>query len=87
MPLAYLRVASISNGNQGGGDKLQGLRSTVGHDTVNSSAIRHQAGGDRRNWFFLVNQLGGGIGQRGKYMNSLAGGVRGGKNGPGPWGN
>ena len=47
-------------GNQGGGDKLQGLVGTTNRPVVFSSYVRTRAdGGDSRNWVFCVNQLGG----------------------------
>ena len=51
-------------GNQGGGDKLQGLVSTTNRPVVFSSYVRTRAdGGDSRNWVFCTNQLGG-VGRR-----------------------
>ena len=51
-------------GNQGGGDKLQGLVSTTNRPVVFSSYLRTRAdGGDSRNWVFCMNQLGG-VGRR-----------------------
>ena len=83
----HLRKATISNQQQGGGNKLQGLRSTVGHKTTNANAIRNHAGGDKRNYFFLINQMAGGVGRKSGIAASSADGLNGlSQPGLGPWG-
>tara|TARA_X000001036_G_C20196716_1_gene609811 strand:- start:46 stop:315 length:270 start_codon:yes stop_codon:yes gene_type:complete len=89
MPFSYRKLSNGRrvNQNQGGGDKLQGLGPTGNMSSWTSRAVRQSAGGERRNWFFNVNQLAGGVGKM--YSNNYwdADGARGVKNGPGPWGN
>ena len=78
----------MTNRDQGGGAKLQGLASGIGHRVDNANAIRKYAGGDKRNWFFLSNGLSGSVGRRGQLINAHSNGAaRGGPKGIGPWGN
>lgn len=45
--------------NTGGGDKKQGLTSSVGHDRWATKAIQTRADGNQRDVIFYINQLGG----------------------------
>ena len=87
MPLAYVKKASISNRPSGGGSKLQGLPTAVGVPiTFAQPNISNKAGGDRRNWYFAVNQLAGGVARIGN-ANYADGLNKLNQPGLGPWGN
>ena len=53
----------LTSGNQGGGDKKQGLVSTTNTRVDLNAFIRIRGGGHNRNWLFCMNQLGG-VGRR-----------------------
>tara|TARA_B100001094_G_scaffold150940_1_gene146165 strand:+ start:1552 stop:1779 length:228 start_codon:yes stop_codon:yes gene_type:complete len=67
MTVSHVKKASIANKPSGGGSKLQGLPTAVGVPiSFVQSHIGTKAGGDRRNMFFSVNQLAGGIARKGR---------------------
>ena len=89
MPISYRRISygKRQNQNQGGGSKLQGLPAITNMSVLGNRAARFRAGGERRNYFFLINQLSGGVGKMYSANSGRFDGARGTPNGPGPWGN
>lgn len=89
MPLSYRRLSTGKgqNRNQGGGSKLQGLPAITNMPVLANRATGIRAGGEHRNYFFLINQLSGGVGKMYSANSHQFDGARGTPNGPGPWGN
>ena len=87
--IPHIKTASITNRPSGGGNKLQGLPGGIGIPmSFSYKNIQNKAGGDKRNYFFLINQLAGGVGKKSGISASTADGLNGlSQPGLGPWGN
>jgi len=85
--IPHIKTASITNRPSGGGNKLQGLPGGIGIPmSFSYKNIQNKSGGDKRNYFHLVNQLAGGIGRPAGVTTYQGGGLDpANQPGLGPW--